>query len=188
MTGKVASGKSTVSRYIKKIKKDVLIIDADKIAKGIYKKSPEILNKLGQIFGKEVLDSEGNLIYAELAKKVFSDKKELDKLNKLMFPLIKSEIQNILTKNSDRDYIIIDAAVLFDCGLDELCDYIFYIRNPSSRRKQFLKGRGFSDDDIKLRIDGQHLKINKGKVNFIIDNDKTKKDLFKKIEKIMAEI
>jgi dephospho-CoA kinase len=146
------------------------------------------LKKLGQVFGKEIFNSEGSLIYTELAKRVFSDKKELYKLNKLMFPLIKDEIKNILTKNSKRDYIIVDAAVLFDCGLDDLCDYIFYIRNSLSRRKLFLKNKGFSDDDIKMRIGGQHIKINKEKINFIVDNNKSKKDLFEKIEKIMAEI
>lgn len=146
------------------------------------------MEKLRQIFGKEIFDSGGNLIYAALAEKVFSDKEELTKLNKLMFPLIRSEIKNILAKNSKRDYVIIDAAILFDCGLDDLCDYIFYIRNSVRLRKLFLKNKGFLDDDIEMRINGQHIKTDRRKINFIIDNNESKKDLFGKIEKILAEI
>jgi len=188
ITGKVASGKSTVSRYFKKIKKGTLILDADKIAKTIYKKKPEVLEKLRQFFGKEIFDSEYNLNFNSFAKKVFSDKKELAKLNKLMFPLIRSEIKNILNKNHKRKYIIIDAAILSDCGLDDLCDYIIYIKNSVRQKRLLLKNKGFSDDDIELRIDGQQLKTNKKKINFIIDNDGSKKSLFEKIERIAAEI
>ncbi|OFW62320.1 MAG: dephospho-CoA kinase [Actinobacteria bacterium RBG_19FT_COMBO_36_27] len=186
ITGKVASGKSTVTRYVKKIKKGTLIIDADKIAKNIYKKDPEILEKLRQFFGEEIFDSEDNLIFKVLAEKVFSDKKELVKLNKLMFPLIRSEIENILNKNHKRDYIIIDAAILFDCGLDDLCDYIIYVKNSVRRKRLFLKNKGFSDNDIELKIDGQQIKTDKKKIDFIIDNDGSKKSLFKKVEKISA--
>ena len=186
ITGKVASGKSTVTRYVKKMKKGTLIIDADKIAKNIYKKDPEILEKLRQFFGEEIFDSEDNLIFKVLAEKVFSDKKELVKLNKLMFPLIRSEIENILNKNHKRDYIIIDAAILFDCGLDDLCDYIIYVKNSVRRKRLFLKNKGFSDNDIELKIDGQQIKTDKKKIDFIIDNDGSKKSLFKKVEKISA--
>ena len=186
ITGKVASGKSTVTRYVKKMKKDTLIIDADKIAKNIYKKDPEILEKLRQFFGEEIFDSEDNLIFKVLAEKVFSDKNELVKLNKLMFPLIRSEIENILNKNHKRDYIIIDAAILFDCGLDDLCDYIIYVKNSVRRKRLFLKNKGFSDNDIELKIDGQQIKTDKKKIDFIIDNDESKKSLFKKVEKISA--
>ncbi|MBU4314374.1 MAG: dephospho-CoA kinase, partial [Actinobacteria bacterium] len=45
ITGRIASGKSTVSRYIKKIKKNTLILDVDKVAKNIYSKNPVILNE-----------------------------------------------------------------------------------------------------------------------------------------------
>ncbi len=186
ITGKVASGKSTVTRYVKKIKKGTLIIDADKIAKNIYKKDPEILEKLRQFFGEEIFDSEDNLIFRVLAEKVFSDKKELVKLNKLMFPLIRSEIENILNKNHKRGYIIIDAAILFDCGLDDLCDYIIYVKNSVRRKRLFLKNKGFSDNDIELKIDGQKIKTDKKKIDFIINNDGSKNSLFKKVEKISA--
>ena len=186
ITGKVASGKSTVTRYVKKMKKGTLIIDADKIAKNIYKKDPEILEKLRQFFGEEIFDSEDNLIFKVLAEKVFSDKKELVKLNKLMFPLIRSEIENILNKNHKRDYIIIDAAILFDCGLDDLCDYIIYVKNSVRRKRLFLKNKGFSDNDIELKIDGQKIKTDKKKIDFIINNDGSKNSLFKKVEKISA--
>ncbi|MBU2562840.1 MAG: dephospho-CoA kinase [Actinobacteria bacterium] len=188
ITGRIASGKSTVSRYIKKIKKNTLILDVDKVAKNIYSKNPVILNELRKIFGDEVFNSDGDLIYKSLAEKVFSSKTELEKLNKLMFPLIGSELKNILNENRDKNYIIIEAAILFDCKLDLMCDYIILVDTSDERREIFLKNKNFLDDDIELRIEGQHIKINRKKVNFIINNNNSKESLLKKVEKILKNI
>ncbi|PIU29490.1 MAG: dephospho-CoA kinase [Candidatus Hydromicrobium americanum] len=188
ITGRIASGKSTVSRYIKKIKKNTLILDVDKVAKNIYSKNPEILNELRKIFGDEVFNSDGDLIYKSLAEKVFSSKTELEKLNRLMFPLIRSEVKNILNENRDKNYIIIEAAILFDCKLDLMCDYIILVDNSEERREIFLKNKNFLDDDIELRIEGQYIKINRKKVNFIINNNNSKESLLKKVEKIFKNI
>ncbi len=160
----------------------------DRIAKDIYKKNPDILEKLRYSFGKGIFNSKNNLVFSNLAEIVFSDRRELIKLNKLMFPLIRKEVKNILSGNKKRDYIIIDAAVLFDCGLDDLCDCIIYVRSPIKQRKLFLKNKGLPDDEVKLKIHGQHIKIDKRKVNFIIDNDGSLERLLKKIEKVASEI
>lgn len=102
-------------------------MDVDKVAKNIYSKNPVILNELRKIFGDGVFNSDGDLIYKSLAEKVFSSKTELEKLNRLMFPLIRSELKNILNENQDKNYIMIDAAVLFDCKLDLMCDYVILV-------------------------------------------------------------
>jgi len=105
-----------------------------------------------------------------------------------MFPLIRNKVENILNKNQDKDYIIIDAAVLFDCKLNLFCDYIILVEASVKKRETFLKNKGFSNDRIKLRMKGQHIKIQKGKVVFVIDNDGSKRDLLEKVEKIIKKI
>ena len=163
-------------------------MDVDKVAKNIYSKNPEILNELRKIFGDEVFNSDGDLIYKSLAEKVFSSKTELEKLNRLMFPLIRSEVKNILNENQDKNYIIIEAAILFDCKLDLMCDHIILVDTSDGRREIFLKNKNFLDDDVELRIEGQHIKINRKKVNFIINNNNSKESLLKKVEKIFKNI
>jgi len=163
-------------------------LDVDKAAKNIYSKNPEIMNELRKIFGDGVFSSDGDLIYKALAEKVFSSKTELEKLNRLMFPLIRSEVKNILNENQNKNYIIIDAAILFGCKLDPMCDYIILVDTSDERREIFLKNKNFPDDDIELRIEGQHIKINRRKVDFIINNNNSKESLLKKVEKILKNI
>ncbi len=185
IVGKIATGKSTARDHIKTIRERVLAIDADSVAKGIYAKDKDVPARLKKIFGEDIFDIEGKIIYTALADKVFSDRGELKKLNQLMFPLLRKEIENIIRNSKDRQYIVIDAAVLFDCRLDLFCDRIILIDAGINLRKNYLKNKNLSENDIELRMKGQHIDIDQQKVDFTIKNTGTQNDLYKQIENIL---
>ena len=168
----------------------VRVLDVDTVAKGIYKKNTGIKADLKKTFGPEIIDDNKNILYGKLAKIVFSDQIELSKLNRLMFPLIRREIKSMIKSDKDNDYIIIDAAVLFDAKLDLLCDFIVLVDTERNLRKTFLKNKNLNDNEIELRIEGQHIKINESRVDFRIINDggienlkKKTLNIFKAVEK-----
>jgi len=78
--------------------------------------------------------------------------------------------------------------VLFDCKLDSFCDYIILVNNTMERRRKFLKNNGLLDDEINLKIKGQYIEINDKKLNFIVENDSSKKNLFEKVKRIVENI
>jgi dephospho-CoA kinase len=190
ITGKTAAGKSTVGKYIKKQIGSTLFIDVDKVAKDIYCKNQNIRGELVKCFGENVCSFDGAVNYKLLAEKVFSSKKELVRLNNLMFGLIEQEIQKIIKANRNKRCIIIDAAILFGSNLYKLCDSIIWVKAGIERRSDFLKlkNKHFSDKDIHLRLGGQHIKIIKKLVNFEIYNNYSLEDLYNEVNTIIPEI
>ena len=166
----------------------IRVLDADAIAKDIYKKNTGIKADLKKNFGQDIIDDNENILYGKLAEIVFSDQVELNKLNRLMFPLIRREIRSMVKSDKDNDYIIIDAAVLFDAKLDLLCDFIVLVDTDESLRKTFLKNKNLNDNEIELRIEGQHIKINENRVDFRIINDSRIENLKKKALNIFKEV
>jgi dephospho-CoA kinase len=194
IVGKTASGKSTAGARIeslaKSLSRSILVIDIDSLAKSIYRRNNSILKDLRACFGDDIFYEDGTIKYEILAKKVFSQKYELEKLNKLMFPLIISEVKGLINKNKGKDFLIINAAILFNCELYRLCDYIILIKADINKRKKFLKYKktNLSDLDIELRIRGQYIKIIKKFVDFTVVNDSSKLDLQKKVDVIFKVI
>jgi dephospho-CoA kinase len=71
-------------------------------------------------------------LFSEISDVVFSDKKELRFLETLVHPVVLSQITSIIESKSG--IIILDAPLLLETGLDKLCDFIWFINLPFSKR------------------------------------------------------
>jgi len=107
-----------------------------------------------------------------------------------MFPLIREKVRKIIDNNSNKNYIVIDAAILFDCNLHLLCDHIIHVKAERNKRKKFLrnKNKDMPEEDINMRLDGQHLKINNSLVSYVIENNGSKINLYKKVKSVLDKI
>jgi dephospho-CoA kinase len=188
IAGKTGSGKSTAAVYIKDNLGNALVIDVDKVAKDIYRIDPEVCAKISKGFSGCVSDK-GKIDFSALAKKVFSDPHELEKLNRLMFPRIKKRVKEII-KDNPANILIIDAAVLFESGLDILCDYIVLVRAPKNKRLALLEldEPGKDPAELALRVEGQRLRDLPEKADYVLDNSEDLDSLYRKLDRIIGSI
>ncbi len=189
LTGGIGCGKSTVSDYLKD--KGYFVIDADRIARNLTTEKP-VIKAIATAFGKKVLISDTELNRAELAKIVFSDKVKLRELEAITHPIVIKRIKKQIAEAKARaeQLIFLDAPLLFEVHLDELCDKNWLITLSEDVQIARIQQRGGIDiKQIKQRIAAQMSTEEKIKrSDIVINNDGTLAELYVKIECVLREL
>lgn len=90
LTGGIASGKSTVSNYLREL--GAYIIDADQLAHSIIKRDKPAYLKIVEHFGRIILDEDGEINRSRLAEIIFNDYDKKRELEEITHPFILAEI------------------------------------------------------------------------------------------------
>jgi len=186
LTGQSGAGKSEAAKIFKD--KGFLVIDADKTAKEVYDTERECIKKMQDEFGKDIA-LYGEIDRKKLASIVFSSKEALNRLNKIVLPYIVKQV-HIQIKNAKMPYILLDAPLLFESGLGDICSYTIGILAPySQREKRILKRDSLNIDEAKKRLlsqpdDTYYIE----RCDFIILNDGAKDKLKNQIYKFLSSI
>lgn len=190
LTGGIASGKTTVSNFLKA--KNFLVLDADKIAKEISEQEA-IKREIVISFGEKILDSNSNIDRKKLKKIIFEDKKELVKLNNIIHPEVYNFFEKIAKEkrleNSEK-IIIFDVPLLFESGIDKLCDKILLIWTSREKRiKRIMKRDNIKSSLAEKIIDSQMSDEEKiKKADIVIENNGSIDELYKKIERFCENL
>ena len=185
ITGLIASGKSTLSSYLKS--QGYKIVDADAISRDITKKDRIGYAKVIEEFGRDILSSNGEIDRAKLSNIVFNDKNALKKLNDTLHPLIFQEIDRQLDLYKDEKILFLDAPLLFEAKLDKKCDEIILVVCDEEVQISRIQKRDKKDyDSAKKIIDSQIAKEFKiEKSDYIIDNNCEIERFYFKVDLIM---
>lgn len=153
LTGGTGSGKSSVAAQF--AENDVLVIDADQISRQVCEAGSPCLEELVEEFGQDILNDQGELRRKFLGDLVFHDEKKLEKLNAITHKYIVAEIEKILEDSND-DRFIIDAALLFESGLSDICTAIVVVTaEKEMRAERIAKRDGLTMEQAFARINAQ---------------------------------
>ena len=158
ITGASGSGKTTTSEILNK-REDAKIIDADKVAKSLNIPGTDYMNDIRNVFGEKVLLENGHLNRKELAKIIYSDKKARENLNSLTFKYVVDEILKTIEKYKETDinFIIVDAPLLIESGLNKYCDFVIaLIADDNLKIKRICKRDNIDKETAIKRLKIQH--------------------------------
>ena len=168
LVGMMGSGKSKILEFFETLK--ISCFNSDKEAKKMMETIPFIRNQIIDVFGCEsYLNHKPNTKY--LSDIVFKNPKKLKLLNEIIHPVIKKKII-IWSKNIPSRYGVIESAILFESGLNKLCNKIICVEAPEKIRVQRIINRDkINKESIKERFNNQtKLKSRIKSIDYFIEN------------------
>lgn len=190
LTGTIGSGKSTVSARLAKL--GALVLDADTISREAVKKGADGLNKIAEVFGKEVIDANGELDRKALAGIVFSDESKRLILNGIIHPQVlkalKERTHGEKALNPDR-MIVWDVPLLIEVGWVEYVDSVWLVTALEQTRINRIMARdGCTIKQAQSRICAQMSEEEKARFsNEIIDNGGSLEQLYQRVDALYSE-
>jgi len=156
LTGPTGAGKSSVAKELAAL--GCAVVDCDRIARQVTDSCVPCLQSLAEEFGSDIL-KEGVLDRKLLAARAFASPKKTRKLNELTHPWIlgetKAQIQAAL--DAGKPFVVVDAPLLFEAGVDALCDEIVAVTVPFEKRLQrIMKRDHISEELARARMAAQH--------------------------------
>ncbi len=155
LTGLSGSGKGTVCKIMEDF--NTLVLDCDSIAHRNMEPTGKAYDEIINAFGRGILYPDGTIDRKKLGDIVFSDSKALERLNSITHRYIKEYVINEIDKNKGKyEYIIIDAPLLLEAGLDSLCDEVWVVyADEDTRLERVMERDSISREKALLRFKNQ---------------------------------
>jgi dephospho-CoA kinase len=182
LTGGIGSGKSTIAKQLRLMGYEVY--DTDSEAKRLIVEDAHVREQIETLLGKEVYQDD---VYqtALVAQKVFADRPLLARLNSIVHPAVRQDILKKFRSTSEllnsssaasepSELFFIECAILYQAGMDQLCDKVIVVTAPEEVRLQRTIARDYSDmDKVRARMRAQNVEEDLCRADIIINNEGT---------------
>ncbi|HUP69722.1 MAG TPA: dephospho-CoA kinase [Acidimicrobiales bacterium] len=182
LTGGIGSGKSTVCALL--AERGAVVIDADRIARRLQAPGGALYQPMIDMFGEDIVCSDGSLDRPAIAEVVFNDAKALKELNALTHPAIAIGMATERERQEGTDNIVIlDIPLLVEGqGRPGLAAVIVVDCPVGTQIARLVDWRGMDKDDAIARIQAQSSRDERlARADFVIDNSGS-------IDELTAEI
>ena len=180
ITGNIGSGKSSFAKFLSD--EGMPVIYVDDISKDILANDQNVREQIIQILGTNAFKGDKvNKKY--IAEAIFSDSKKLRKINSILHPRVREEIDKLSHKLfAKNDIIFVEAALIYESKIEKMYDYVVLISSDLKlRMERATQSNNFSKDEfIKREANQIDEDTKKKKADFIFSNNGTIEELKQK--------
>ncbi len=153
LTGMSGAGKSTAAEAMRRL--GAVVLDCDAIAREALN-DEGVMDKLVHSFGGGIVGEDGRIIRRKLAQKAFADRNSTELLNKATHPFIIGRVRDGVENAADGQTVVIDAPLLFQSGLDCMCDAVIaVVSDPETLAGRISERDGLSAAEAAARLSAQ---------------------------------
>ncbi|HEY2721051.1 MAG TPA: dephospho-CoA kinase [Chitinophagaceae bacterium] len=169
LTGGIGSGKTTVAKIFELL--GIPVYYADDAARHIMNVDENVKTSIKKYFGDSAYKN-NQLDRAYLASKVFNNPFQLEMLNSLVHPATIRDAAEWMNSKKTQ-YVIKEAALIFESGSAEQLDYVIGVYAPLDLRiKRTMDRNKVSYDEVVGRMNNQLDEEMKMKLcDFVVKND-----------------
>ena len=148
---------------------------ADPLARDLMESDPALREAIAGEFGREAYHIDGTLNRPYLADRIFSADKRRKRMNAIVHPFVLQALDRIVETEFGgpaEPYILIEAALIYESGLDRRLDAVLLVDAPLDIRAGRVAERdGLSGEEIKRRFESQQsAQVLRKKADFVLDN------------------
>lgn len=151
LTGGLASGKSTVARWLGEA--GFTVADADRLVAELYAPGEPGALAVRDLFGARALSSDGGVDHERLAGIVFADPEARRRLEAAVHPLVRQRFARLAAETAG--VAVLEATLLVEAGHAPDFDYIVTVEADPALRLRRAVERGMTDEAARARLAAQ---------------------------------
>ena len=186
ITGGIASGKSTVTNFLRQ--KGFQVVDADAVVHQLQKPGGRLFEALVQHFGQEIILENGELNRPLLASLIFSNPEEREWSRITQGEIIREELATLRDQLAQTEEIFfMDIPLLFEQDYSAWFDetWLVYVE-PDVQMERLMKRDQLSKDLAISRLSAQwSLEEKKGLASQVIDNNGSQDQLLAQLNSLL---
>jgi dephospho-CoA kinase len=189
LTGGVGMGKSTAARFFQE--RGAQIVDTDELARELVQPGQAALAEIQDVFGPKMISPDGRLRRDELARTVFADSAERRKLEAILHPRIRERwLARIESwRKEDQKLAVVVIPLLFETRAESHFDRVICVACSADAQRDRLLARGWSDEQIRQRIDVQMpVDVKIARADFVVWTDGAPEAHAQQVESILSKI
>ncbi|MGQ7396124.1 dephospho-CoA kinase [Streptococcus suis] len=189
LTGGIASGKSTVTDFLRE--KGYQVIDADAEVHDLQKKGGRLYQVLLEEFGPAILAADGQLDRVKLGQQVFADSQLRTRLSELQDQIIRQELlarRDLLSQTEE--VVFMDIPLLYELDYSGEVDEVWLVYVDERQQLARLMARnGYSLQEAENRLAAQlSLEKKKERTDKVIDNSGSLEATLAQVASLVEEI
>jgi dephospho-CoA kinase len=189
LTGGIGSGKTTVAGLL--AARGAVVVDADELAREALEPGSRTFKHVSDLFGQEVLTTDGRIDRAALANVVFSDEEKRRALESITHPEVFRLLAEAVEKLRETDSIVVfDAPLIIETGFHQAVDVLVVVTAPVEQRiERVRRDRGMTEAEAAVRIAAQaEPEARNAAADFLILNDGGLEELEARVDELWAEL
>jgi dephospho-CoA kinase len=154
ITGGIGSGKTTVCKIFELL--GIPVYYADERAKLLMTEDKKVVEAVKEVFGEQTYLPDGTLNRAYLAKIVFQNNSQLERLNAIVHPAVYKDGESWHEAQKDVPFTLKEAALFFENGSNQFMDKMICVTAPEQIRiKRVMERDNTTEAAVLARMNKQ---------------------------------